>query len=517
MDITLFAGSIETWKGDALVACIPESKDQLPPLLQQIDSLSGGRLRDLQQAGELTGQSLDMVLLHHVPGLVANRLLLVGAGKPEKFGLPELRKVAAAALRHLKSKGVRTIAFLLPPDIPIADAAQAVTEGALLGDYEADKYKTDKNDQKKVAAFTVAGLDGDQQAEVEAAVRRGRVIAEAQNFTRDLVNEPSNALTPRILAQRALEMAQQFGLEAEILDEKRIAELGMGAFLAVARGSDEPPRFIILRYSPRELAASAPVFGLVGKGITFDSGGISIKPAEGMEKMKYDMAGGATMLGVMRAITQLNLPFRVMAFVPAAENLMSGRAQKPGDIQTSLSGKTIEVLNTDAEGRLVLADALTYAKRLGCTCLIDAATLTGAIVVALGNLNAGIFASDAVLLERFLASAQAAGEKMWSMPLDEEYAELMKSHIADLKNISGQRGGGAITAAMFLKAFAEETPWLHLDIAGTAWLDDPKPWSARGASGIGVRTLIHFLTHYPVGQAPPDGPTPASVPRGVKS
>ncbi len=503
METTLFAGSLETWKGDALIACLPESEDQLPSLLQQIDSLSGGRLRDLQEVGELTGKSLEMVLLHHVAGLAAKRLLLVGAGKPEKFGVRELRKVAAAALRHLKCKGVRTMALLLPSDIPIADAVQAATEGALLGDYEADKYKTDKKDQKKVDSFAVAGFSGEQRVEVEAAVARGRVIAEAQNFTRDLVNEPSNALTPRILAQRALEMAQQFGLEAEILDEKRIAELGMGAFLSVARGSDEPPRFIILRYTPSDPAVAAPVFGLVGKGITFDSGGISIKPAEGMEKMKYDMAGGATMLGVMSALAQLKPPFRVTAFVPTTENLLSGRAQKPGDIQTSLSGKTIEVLNTDAEGRLVLADALTYAKRLGCTCLIDVATLTGAIVVALGNLNAGIFGSDAALLERFLASAEAAGEKMWSMPLDEEYAELMKSPIADLKNISGQRGGGAITAAMFLKAFAEETPWLHLDIAGTAWLDDPKPWSARGASGIGVRTLIHFLTHYPAGNAAP--------------
>ncbi len=509
MEIALFAGPVETWKGGALVTCMPESEDLLPPQLQQLDSLTGGRLRDLQQSGELTGKSLDMVLLHQVPGLAASRLLLVGAGKPEKFGSAELRKAAAAALRYLKNKGVRTIAFLLPSSLSLSEAAQVVTEGALLGDYEADKYKTEKKDQKEVDSFTIAGFSGDQQAEVETAVRLGRIVAEAQNFTRDLVNEPSNALTPRILAERAQEMARQFGLEAEILDEKRIAELGMGAFLAVARGSDEPPRFIVLRYSPSVPAADLPVVGLVGKGITFDSGGISIKPAEGMEKMKYDMAGGAAMLGVMQAVAQLKLPFRIMAFVPATENLLSGRAQKPGDIQTTLSGKTIEVLNTDAEGRLVLADALTYAKRLGCTCLIDAATLTGAIVVALGNLNAGVFSSDSALLERFLASARAAGEKMWAMPLDDEYGELMKSTLADLKNISGQRGGGAITAAMFLKAFTEETPWLHLDIAGTAWLDDPKPWSARGASGIGVRTLIHFLTHYPGGEAAPGMPTGA--------
>ncbi len=503
MEITTFSGSAETWKGDALVACMPESESLLPSQLQQIDALTGGRLRDLQQAGELTGKSLDMVLLHQVPGLAAHRLLLVGTGKPEKFGSAELQKSAAAALRHLKNKGIRTIAFLLPPGLPPSEAAQAVTEGALLGDYEPDKYKTDKKDVKNIDSFAVAGFSPEQQGEADAAIRLGRIVAEAQNFTRDLVNEPSNALTPRIFAERAQGMAQQFGLEAEILDEKRIAELGMGAFLSVARGSDEPPRFIILRYSPPTMTPGAPIFGLVGKGITFDSGGLSIKPADGMEKMKYDMAGGATMLGVMRAVAQLKPPFRIMAFVPATENLLSGHAQKPGDIQTSLSGKTIEVLNTDAEGRLVLADALTYAKQLRCTYLIDAATLTRAIVVALGNLNAGVFSSDPGLLERFLASARAAGEKMWAMPLDDEYGELMKSTIADLKNISGQRGGGAVTAAMFLKAFTEDTPWLHLDIAGTAWLDDPKPWSARGASGIAVRTLIHFLTHYPAGGAAP--------------
>jgi leucyl aminopeptidase len=501
MNIIVSPGPTEAWKGEAVVASVPESEGELPPIIRRIDSLSGGRLKNLQQAGELTGRWLDMVLLHDLPGLAASRLLLVGVGKPEKFGLVEWRKVAAAAVRHLKSKGVSTIGFLLPPELPAADAAQAVTEGAMLGDYEPDKYKTDKKDAKKLASFTVIGFAPDQQTEVDTAVHLGRVIVEAQNFTRDLVNEPSNELTPRVLAQRALEMAQQFGLEAEILDERQIAEAGMGAFLSVARGSDELPRFIILRYSPPKPGPNTPVFGLVGKGITFDSGGLSIKPADAMEKMKYDMAGGATMLGVMRAIAQLKPPFRIMAFVPAAENLVSGRAQKPGDIQTSLSGKTIEVLNTDAEGRLVLADALTFAKRQGCTCLIDAATLTGAIVVALGNLNAGVFCSDDALLERFLASARLAGEKMWSMPLDDEYAELMKSHIADLKNVSGQRGAGAITAAIFLKAFTEDTPWLHLDIAGTAWLDEPKPWSARGASGIAVRALVHFLNHYPVGDA----------------
>jgi leucyl aminopeptidase len=299
-----------------------------------------------------------------------------------------------------------------------------------------------------------------------------------------------------MLAERAEAMSSEVGLGVEILDERRIAELKMGALLSVAQGSAEPPRLIVMRYTPPETRPGAPVIGLVGKAITFDTGGISIKPAEGMEKMKYDMAGGAAMLGVMRALVQLKPAVKVIAIVPATENMPGGRAQKPGDVQIALSGKSIEVINTDAEGRLILADGLAYARQLGCTHLVDAATLTGAIVVALASVNVGVFGSDSAFTDRLLASARATGEKMWPMPLDDDYREMIKSTIADIQNVGSGKGGGAITAAMFLKEFAEETPWIHLDIAGTAWLDEAKPWAAKGASGVAVRTLVDLVMNF---------------------
>ncbi|HEX4426164.1 MAG TPA: leucyl aminopeptidase, partial [Terriglobales bacterium] len=334
---------------------------------------------------------------------------------------------------------------------------------------------------------------GDQKL-LQKALDEAHIIGESQNFARDLANEPSNHMTPTIMAERAKKMAQEVGLKFEVFDGDKIQELKMGAFWGVAQGSDEPPALMILRYEPAG-APEKPVLGLVGKAVTFDTGGISIKPADGMEKMKYDMAGGAAMLGVMRAIALLKPKVKVTALICATENMPSGKAQKPGDIQTAMSGKTIEIINTDAEGRLVLADGLCYARQLGCTHLIDAATLTGAVVVALGYFNAGVFANDEKMYERFSKATALAGEKFWRLPLDDEYRESIRSNIADIIN-SGGRWGGAITAAMFLKEFAEDTPWMHLDIAGTAWMDDAKPWIAKGPSGIAVRSLIEFTRNF---------------------
>ncbi len=342
-------------------------------------------------------------------------------------------------------------------------------------------------------AVFLAGWEGNERSAGERGLERGRIIAEAQNFARDLANEPSNRLTPRMLADRAAAMAKEAGLGCDILDEKRIADLKMGALLSVAQGSIEPPRVMVLTYTPPLAKPGAPVIGLVGKAVTFDTGGISIKPADGMEKMKYDMAGGATMLGVMRAIAALKPAVKVIAIVPSTENMPGGRAQKPGDVQVAMSGKTIEVLNTDAEGRLILADGITYAKQLGCTHLIDTATLTGAIVVALAGINTGVFGSDQAFTDKLLASAKVCGEKMWQMPVDEEYREFIKGSVADIQNISSGKGGGAITGAMFLKEFSGDTPWIHLDIAGTAWLDDAKPWAAKGATAMALRTLVHLI------------------------
>jgi len=359
-------------------------------------------------------------------------------------------------------------------------------EGVIAADFEPDSYKTEKKNGGRMEKVEVSAAE---TPAARASLERAVVTAEAQNFARELINEPANRLTPLELVARARQMAEETGLEIDVLDQKRMEELGMGALLGVAQGSAEPPALIVLRYRPAGGAASGTHLGLVGKAVTFDTGGISIKPADGMEKMKYDMAGGATMIAVLRALTKLKPSVPVTAFVPAVESMPGSRAQRPGDIVKTMSGKTVEVINTDAEGRLILADALAYARQQGCTHLVDAATLTGAIVVALGYTNVGVFANDQGLLDRVLGSARACGEKMWPMPLDDEYKDQLKSIIADLPNV-GTRWGGAVTAAMFLKEFADPTPWVHLDIAGTAWLEEAKPFMPKGPSGVAVRTLI---------------------------
>jgi leucyl aminopeptidase len=437
-----------------------------------------------------------MTLIHAPRGLKASRLLLVGAGKREKFDVAVLRKIGGAALRYLKSRGIKQLGFVLRENETVEAAAQAITEGAVTANFESDKYKTDKKDPKTVDSVLLTGFPEQERGAAEKGLNRGRIIADSQNFARDLVNEPSNKLTPKILAEKAQAMAQEAGLSVEILDEKRIADLKMGALLSVAQGSVEPPRMMVITYNPADAKPGSPVIGLVGKAVTFDTGGISIKPSDGMEKMKYDMAGGATMLGVMRAIAALKPNVKVICVVPSTENMPGGRAQKPGDIQTAMSGKTIEVLNTDAEGRLILADGVHYAKQLGATHLIDAATLTGAIVVALANVNVGVFGSDQAFTDKFLASAKAAGEKMWQMPIDDDYREFIKGTVADIQNIGSGKGGGAITGAMFIKEFTGDSPWIHLDIAGTAWNDDAKPWLAKGPTGVALRTLIHLVMSY---------------------
>jgi len=494
MQITLETKSISTLAEDAVVIYLFDESDPIQGRIAEFDKLTGGLLARLAKSGELTGKALEMTLVHAPVGLKAPRLLLVGAGKREQFNPATLRKVAGAALRYLKTRGVHKFAFALREGDLNEDAAQAVTEAAIAADFETDKYKTDKKNDKFIESLSLAGFGDAQKAVGEKGIARGRFIGDSQNFTRDLVNEPSNKLTPRILADKAEAMAKEAGLKVEILDEKKIADLKMGALLSVAQGSVEPPRVIAITYTPANFKPGAPVIGLVGKAVTFDTGGISIKPSDGMEKMKYDMAGGATMLGVMRALAALKPSVKVICVVPATENMPGGKAQKPGDIQTAMSGKTIEVLNTDAEGRLILADGIHYAKQLGATHLVDAATLTGAIVVALANINVGVFGSDQAWTDKLLASAKAAGEKMWPMPMDEEYREFIKGSFADIQNISSGKGGGAITGAMFIREFAGDTPWIHLDIAGTAWNDDSKPWLAKGPTGVALRTLVHLVT-----------------------
>jgi leucyl aminopeptidase len=448
------------------------------------DTRTQGLIRELYNSKEFTGKTLETVLIHRPIGFKARRLLLIGGGKPEEFTLARLRQTAGVAVRALKTKGVKRLALVPAGRFEARDAVQAVTEGAELATYEPDAYKTEDKTPMPVEEAWIL----EDPAHV-SSMERGRVIAEAQNFARRLVNEPGNRLPPGVLGRQAAEMADAAGLTIDLLQRQRLEELEMGALLGVAQGSVEPPVLIVVRYRPGASGETGMHLGLVGKAVTFDTGGISIKPSQDMDKMKYDMAGGAAMLGAMQALAALKPRVPVTAVIPAVENMPGQQAQRPGDVVRTMSGKTVEVLNTDAEGRLILADALTYAKQQGCTHLVDAATLTGSIAIALGHERVGLFSNDDSWRDRFLASAQASGEKMWPMPLDEEYKDQLKSLIADLPNI-GSRWGGAITAAMFLKQFADPTPWIHLDIAGTAWLEEAKPHLPKGPSGVGVRTFV---------------------------
>ncbi len=480
MNVTISALPFNRIEADALVVPVFEDDFKLPASLESAVAW----LDTLKTSGEFSGKSGEVAVLHQPGGVQAKRLVVAGAGKLAKF---DPRTLAGATVRTLKAKGIQSVAFALAE--PTGPHVEAAVEGAILGNWDAEKHKS-KSEVKFLDWFAV-GAWGD----FAASMNRGKILGESQNFTRDLVNEPANLLVPLNLAERAKAMAAEAGLECEVLDQDRMKQLGMGSLLGVAQGSAEPPALIVIRYKPAKSPMSADHLGLVGKGVTFDTGGVSIKPADGMEKMKYDMAGGAAVLGAMRAIAHLEPAIPVTAFIPAVENMVGSRAQRPGDIVTSYSGKTIEVLNTDAEGRLILADAITYAKKQGCTHLVDAATLTGAIVVALGHVNVGAFTNDDAMLARVLEAAKAEGEKMWHMPCEDEYRDLIKSPFADLANI-GPRWGGSISAAWFIREFVEDTPWVHLDIAGTAWLDENKPYMPKGPTGVGVRTFVRLAQNW---------------------
>jgi len=485
---------------DTQTAKDPDARP-LPVLLTSDEAVKAAAAAVLA-TGEFKAGVNETVLLHAPAGLAAKRLLLVGLGKQAKATEHSVRKATGTAVRFTKPRGIRELAFALPEaeSLPPGPCSRASVEGAFLGDFDADTYRSDRKDLS-VQRFQLAAppANGDKGA-VEAGFTEGAIVGESQNFTRSLVNEPGNKLTPTILGRRAAQMAGEVGLAWDVYSTEKLQELKMGAFLAVTQGSSEPPALIVLRYEP-DGASDGPLLGLVGKGITFDTGGISIKASEKMELMKYDMAGGAAMLGAMRAIALLKPKARVIGIVCSAENMPDGKAYKPGDVVTAMPltpdkpGKTIDVINTDAEGRLVLADGLTYARQLGATHLIDAATLTGACVVALGIYNAGSFSNDDETIGKFQAALATSGEKFWRLPLGEEYVEQIKSDIADIKNTGG-RHGGASTAAEFLHTFSEDTPWIHLDIAGVAWIEDSRPYIAKGPSGAAVRSILEWVRSY---------------------
>jgi leucyl aminopeptidase len=484
---------------DTQTAKGPDAKP-LPELLTADPAVRAAAAAVLA-SGEFKAGANETLLIHAPTGIKASRLLIVGLGKQANVAVNGVRSAAGTAVRFTKPRAIRELVFALPdsPLLPPGPCTRAAVEGAFVGDFDPDTYRSDRKDQS-IQSFTLAAPVAADQPALGAAFAEGVIVGESQNFTRSLVNEPGNKLTPTILGQRAAAMAAEVGLKAEIHSTEKLHELKMGAFWSVSQGSAQPPALIVLRYEP-EGVTSGPVLGLVGKGITFDTGGISIKPGDKMEKMKYDMAGGAVMIGAMRAIALLKPKVRVIAVVCAAENMPDGKAYKPGDVVTAMPltpdkpGKTIDVINTDAEGRLVLADGLTYARQLGATHILDAATLTGACAVALGTINAGAFSNDEETWARFDGALATSGEKFWRLPLGDEYAELVKSDIADIKNTGG-RFGGASTAAEFLRVFVEDTPWIHLDIAGLAWIEENKPFIAKGPSGVAVRSILEWVRKY---------------------
>ncbi len=490
MKISIQSSPVEHIAADALaVLCFEVAEGQTPS--DPAPANQNGWLTDLRASGEFSGKLYETAIRHRPAGLAAKRLVLVGGGKVDKFSPVEARRVAGALVRSLKAKGVKSLALWLDSTQAMEANILAAAEGALIGAWEPDKHKSDikKDSAKAIDTFQVAVPE--LRPELESALDRGRIIGEAQNFTRDLVNEPANLLTPAKLADAARNMTSEQGLEIEVLDREAMGQLGMGSLLGVAMGSDEPPYLIAVKYKPTAAQGGETQLAYVGKGVTFDTGGLSIKPSEGMERMKYDMAGAAAVLGAMQAIAQLKPPVPITAYIPTVENMINGGAQRPGDIVTAMGGKTIEVLNTDAEGRLILADAITYAKHKGATHIVDAATLTGAIGIALGHHNIGAFTNDQDFCDRLIASTKTAGEKTWQLPMDDEYKEYLKSAFADIPNIGG-RYGGSITAAWFLREFADATPWVHLDIAATAWLDEGKSWISKGPTGVAVRSFIQL-------------------------
>lgn len=481
-------------KCDALVSGFYEGDKDAVSVLGKVGRDTEHFFREIFRAKQFEGKERE-VFFTYLPGFKAARaVFLVGLGKRDKYDLEKLRRVTGRILKYAENHKLSSLAFdlksLAPPKSASQEVGRAVTEAAGLAAFRFRKYKTRDEGKKEVQALDLICEDGLERKEVQAGMRFGRLVADAANIARALATEPANRMTPRILGARAQELAKEAGLRCEILDERQIKRLGMGGLMGVAQGSHEPPRFIILE-TPVESKSQKPVV-LVGKGITFDSGGISLKPATDMEKMKYDMSGAAAVIATLWLAGQMKLPFKVVGIAPTCENLPSERPQRPGDIVTISNGKTVEVINTDAEGRLILADGLSFAVKQGPRYLIDLATLTGACRATFGEFAIGMMGNHRTLLDALKEAGEKSGERCWELPLWDDYKDHIKSDIADLKNI-GKGVAGAIIGGKFLEEFVGDTPWVHLDIASTGWFDENHPYIAKGSSGAGVRLLAQFL------------------------
>lgn len=495
MKFTVKEGALPRERVDGVMVGVFEEAD-LNPVAREIDRLSERAITKVLQRKGFTGKADQIEVIDLGGDVTAPCILLCGLGKREKAGLEQIREAAGRAVLRARDKGLKTLATTtgvfnsMPLDITVSDVAGAISEGAILALYRFSKYRVKEDPNSKHIEEIRIVEKGSDVREAKRGVEERRIIAESVNFVRDLINHPANDMTPTILAETAKGMARKNRIRCAILSKRQAERLGMGAFLGVAKGSQEPPKFIILEYNGGR-RGDRPIV-IVGKSITFDSGGISLKPSEGMGKMKYDMSGGAITLGVLRAASKLRIPMNLVGLLPATENMPSGTATRPGDILRSMSGRTIEIISTDAEGRLALSDALFYATRYKPKWIIDIATLTGACVIALGNHAIGMLGNDRELKERITAAGEKVWERVWEMPLWDEYFEQMKSPVADIKN-SGGREGGVMTAAIFLSKFVEGYPWLHLDIASVAWCDKDRPYIPAGATAIGVRLILQLL------------------------
>ena len=491
MEIKVIVGDIAKIEADAIVVNLFEGVEQAGGATAAVDKALDGVISSLISRGEIKGKFGEVGIVHTFGKLPAGIVAIAGLGKRQDFNVDKIRGVAGEFCRALRKLNYHKIATILHGTgiggIESEASAEAIAEGALLGLYSFTKYK--KPEYEDIEEILIVVREKEQVSILEAAIGKGKLMAEATSIARDMVNEPANYMTPSQMAEAAKEIASKYNLELKVFDRENMEAMGMGAMLGVAKGSSQPPKLITLAYKGDERSEKA--LGFLGKGITFDSGGISIKPSEGMGEMKDDMAGAAAVMAAIGAIAQLKPKINVTAIIPTTENLPSGTALKPGDVLKAMNGKTIEVISTDAEGRLILADALSYAQKLGLSPLIDLATLTGACRVALGTLYSGLFGNDQDLIDKILKVSKKTGERMWQMPMPEEYKEQNKSEIADVKN-TGNRYGGAITAALFLAEFVANNPWVHIDIAGTAFSAKESGYIVKGATGVGVRTLIEL-------------------------
>ncbi len=490
MEIKLISKDATQVEADALIVYHFEGAAAPEGPAAAIDKAMDGAISHLLEDKEFTGKFLEQTELHSLGKIRAKRVALVGLGKKQDFTLDRARMAAGAAARYIQNLGAKVGATVIPDgSLKPDEAAQAAVEGALLGVYAFKRYKKPDPETREMKEMLIVEEDPARAASLGKAVERGRVIAEAVCRARDWVNEPANYMTPAQLAEEARKIAEREHIEIKVLEKEDIQKLGMGCLLAVNQGSHQPPRFVVMNY--RGAGPDKPVVGFIGKGITFDSGGISLKPQEGMGEMKGDMSGAAAVISSLGAIARLGIKINITGVAPITENLPGGMAYRPGDIIRSMSGKTVEIISTDAEGRLILSDAIAYARQMKFSPLIDLATLTGACHIALGDHVSGAFTNNTDFLQKVLRASEAAGEKMWQLPLFDEYKELNKSDLADIKNTGG-RYGGAITAAWFLREFAEDTPWVHLDIAGTFLSEKDRGYNAKGATGVGVRTLVNL-------------------------